>query len=141
MCKWTVACLILFSVGCYAAEPAIAVVVNENSAISTLSKNEIVDLYMGRFNRFANGQTATVIDHTDNSTLRESFYQRLVNRNSAQIAAYWARIRFSARAVPPQQLTEPEIRLQLQQVPGAIAYLPVDHVTKGLKVVFVLPAD
>lgn len=102
----------------------IVVVVNSNNALTTLSRKQIIDLYMGRTSYFPNGEKALRMDQPINSQTRKNFYQGLVSKSVAEIKSYWARLLFTGRAKPPEEMESAlDILLALQDNKNAIAYL------------------
>ena len=75
------------------------------------------------------------------SPVRAQFYRALVNKEPAEINAYWARLVFAGRTSPPIQAeTAEDILKVLRANPGGIAYLERSRVTSREKIVFELPA-
>lgn len=115
-------CLMLAGTGTGAASAEIAVVVNPDSGIERMSRDDVVNIYMGRYQGLPSGATAFPVDL---QPLKPDFYRRLVGRTMPEINSYWARLVFSGRASPPRQLSDP---LTVQEVvannKGAIGYLP-----------------
>ncbi len=113
------------------------VVVSEGSRVESLTKGEVVDLFMGRYVTFPNGDKARVFDLASKSKTKGQFYKLLVNRTEAQVNAYWARLLFSGRSVPPEEADSPEALItQIQQTDLAIGYISSQDLTEGLKVVY-----
>lgn len=120
-----------------AAEPLV-VVVNPDSGIETLSRNDVVNIFLGRFRQFPSGMTAQPID-LPMSPVRTQFYRALVNKEPAEINAYWARLIFSGRTSPPvQSETQEDAVKTLRANPGGIAYMERSKVTSREKIVFEL---
>lgn len=63
---------------------------------------------MGRYLTFPDGETSKPIDLPAQSTLKNDFYLKLVNKDEQKINAYWARLLFSGRANPPSPSTSVE---------------------------------
>ena len=84
----------------------ILVVVNAANPVQQLSKRELVDMYMGRNIHFSDGSVALRLDQQPDSEDRKIFYQKLVNKNVAQVNAYWARLLFTGRTRPPKTMNE-----------------------------------
>ena len=115
----------------------LVVVVNKNSAINTLSKREVIDIYMGRYLTFPDGEVAQPFDLPAQSTLKSDFYLQLVNKNEQKIDAYWARLLFSGRANPPSPSTSVEDVLnKIAASQFAIGYIPHSQITNAVKVVY-----
>ncbi|MDG6097606.1 hypothetical protein EXU34_09130 [Alteromonas sp. ZYF713] len=131
--------LFAFSDGVSASEAALAVVVAKTSKIGSISKRELVDVYMGRFDVLESGHKVQPIDYENGSELRSLFYRSLVNKSERQINAYWSRLIFSGRAKPPVQFASPEESLSfLLDNPSALSYIPINRVSEEMKIVLVL---
>lgn len=68
--------------------------------IETLSRTDVINIFMGRFRQLPSGATAQPID-IPVSPVRAQFYRVLVNKEPAEMNAYWARLVFARRTVPP----------------------------------------
>jgi ABC-type phosphate transport system substrate-binding protein len=113
------------------------VVVNKNNSIESLSKREVIDIYMGRYLTFPDGEAAKPVDLPAQSKMKNDFYLQLVNQNEQKINAYWARLLFSGRAKPPETTKSIEDAInKLQQSQYSIGYLPADQLTDQVKVVY-----
>jgi ABC-type phosphate transport system substrate-binding protein len=129
-----------------AAQPAaandaanIVVIVNPQSGVDKLSKDEIIDIYLGRYRKLPGGRVALPIDVSESSKERARFYQLLVKKSSAEMSSYWARLVFSGQTSPPFQVPDAKTALELvQSSPNAIAYVDRAAVTPNVKVVFEL---
>lgn len=113
------------------------VVVNKDNKIKTLSKREVIDIYMGRYLTFPDGANAQPLDLPAQSSLKNDFYLKLVNQDERKINAYWARLLFSGRAKPPEAASSVHDALQtLQKSEFSIAYIPETELTDAVKVVY-----
>jgi hypothetical protein len=121
-----------------AAAETLVVVVNPASATEALSRNEVINIFLGRFRQFPSGMSAQPIDQPV-SPIRAQFYRALVNKEPAEINAYWARLVFSGRTSPPIQTEHPEeVTNALHANAGGIAYLERSKVSNREKIVFEL---
>ena len=128
-------CLLFMSF--YAKSTEFVVVVNKSNAINALSKREIIDIYMGRYLTFPDGETSKPLDLPAQSTLKNDFYLKLVNKDEQKINAYWARLLFSGRAKPPTPSTSVEDAInKIAASQFAIGYIPLSQVTDEVKVVY-----
>ena len=111
------------------------VIVNAGSHVGSLTRNQVIDIFMGRFRELPNGATALPIDVAD-VAVRQAFYQRLVHQDLAEIGSYWARLVFSGEASPPFRAPDTRTALKLVATnPDAIAYCYRSAVTGRVKVV------
>ena len=129
--------LCLLFVSFYAKSTEFVVVVNKSNAINTLSKREIIDIYMGRYLTFPDGETSKPLDLPAQSALKNDFYLKLVNKDEQKINAYWARLLFSGRAKPPTPSASVEDAInKIAASQFAIGYIPLSQVTDAVKVVY-----
>jgi hypothetical protein len=70
------------------AADGIVIVVNQAAGIETLSRTDVINIFMGRFRQLPSGATAQPIDMPV-SPVRAQFYRVLVNKEPAEINAYW----------------------------------------------------
>lgn len=129
------ACLGLLGVlvGASAHAGGIVVVAHADSAIGTLSREQVTHIFLGRMKRLPNGVPVTAVEV---EALRERFYKRLINRDMAEINAYWARLRFSGRTQPPQRLESSEAALAAVLADrNAVAHLESDALDPRVKIV------
>lgn len=118
----------------------ILVIVHPDNPADRLTRDQVVDLYMGRRADFPDGLPARPIDLDAGSPLRASYYQRLVGKTVAQVNAYWARLLFTGRMTPPPSLPDSErVIAAVQKNPGAIGYIDSRNLDDRVKVVFQLP--
>jgi len=122
------------------AWPAVAadwvVVANPKAGITRLTQDEVTNIYLGRYRRLASGLTAEPIDQPADSALRGRFYRQLVDKNLAEINAYWSRLVFSGKTRPPRVASSSEEALQRVLLhPDALAY--VDRGTVDARVIVV----
>jgi ABC-type phosphate transport system substrate-binding protein len=118
---------------------SIVVVVNPQSGVEKLSKDEIIDIFLGRYRKLPGGRVALPIDVAEASNERARFYQLLVKKSPTEMSSYWARLVFSGQTSPPFQVPDAKTALELvQSSPNAIAYIDRSAVTAQVKVVFEL---
>ncbi|WP_218310784.1 hypothetical protein [Alteromonas antoniana] len=139
--SWLMVCILLClssaTVSQAAQDEPLVVVVNQASGVDTLTKKEVVDIFMGRYNRFPNGQVAYPVDLPQGSSGKSHFYMQLVNQSERKIQSYWSRLLFSGRAKPPEASESlPDVVNYVVSNEEAIAYLPRTLITSEMKIVF-----
>ena len=128
--------LLIFSMPLVAKEE-IVVVVHPDNPISSMSKSQVIDLFMGKYVAFPNGEKAIPIDIEKPDDLKKNFYEQLVGLPLSRVNAYWSRIKFSGRARPPIGKNDYHDAINfLNSTPNAIMYIPKDQLTDTAKVVF-----
>ena len=121
------------------AENSIAVVVHSDSAVQSLSKAEVIDLFMGRFTETSDGEVLIPLDYKSELNLKGEFYQTLVNRSLRQVNSYWSRLLFSGRAKAQVQVNSVANLGELfNGNQHYIAYVPMNAVSEEMKIVLVL---
>ncbi len=115
----------------------LVVIANPNCGVEKLSKDEVINIYMGRNRKLSSGITASPIDLANPVAEKSAFYSMLVNKELAEINSYWARLMFSGQGAPPRQAESAEEVLSLVTSNlGAIAYLERRNVDKRVKIIF-----
>ncbi|EGV29682.1 hypothetical protein ThidrDRAFT_3126 [Thiorhodococcus drewsii AZ1] len=122
-----------------ANETSLVVAIHVSAGVETLTRDQVINIFLGRFRQLPNGHLAIPIDQDSDHPIRAEFYRRLVGKNPAEIHAYWARLIFSGKTTPPREAESEEQIIQwLMTEPGAIGYLPADRLREPLKAVFTL---
>jgi ABC-type phosphate transport system substrate-binding protein len=115
---------------------SIVVIVNPSSGVEKLTRDEVIDIFLGRYRKLPSGRVAMPIDVTEEGTQRARFYQLLVKKSPAEMSSYWARLVFSGTTSPPFQVPDTQTALDLVgSNPNAIAYVDRAAVTPKVKVV------
>ncbi len=122
--------LLLFFLFSLQVRAELAVIGNLNSPVTSLSKQEVQDIFMGRTRSLPNGNFALPLDFQE---LRADFYTKLTARPIEQINAYWARIMFSGQGSPPMTLPDEQAVLKtVSENKGALAYVDSKRVNPKL---------
>ena len=114
----------------------VVAVVSARSTVTTLSKSQVADLFLGRANRFPNGVRAIPIDQVDGSVVHDEFYAKFADKTAAQLKAYWSKIIFTGRGQPPPAVSNSvEMKRRLIENPAAIGYMEQNLVDSSIRVV------
>ncbi len=114
----------------------VVVVVSSQNPIETLSPGQIADIYLGRMNRFPNGNPVEPIDLSESSPTRSEFYSRYLGRSQSQIKAHWSKLIFTGRGQPPPTVSSGDAMAEsVAKSPNAIGYLSPDFLNGRLRVV------
>jgi len=121
------------------AHADLVVIAHPKSGIEQLTHEQVVNIFLGRFRQYPSGVTAEPIDQPPDSAEKAAFYQKLVNKELAEINAYWARLVFSGRTLPPRQAANAGEVLELVASSlGAIGYVERPKGESKVKIVFEL---
>jgi hypothetical protein len=120
------------------AHAGLVVVCGTDSPIKQLSPEQAKRLYLGQVTALSDGTPASVVDLPVGPT-RDSFYLALTGKNPSQIRAYWSRLVFSGRALPPREAGSiAELRTMLRENRNLVGYLKDSEVDAGLKVLLIV---
>jgi ABC-type phosphate transport system substrate-binding protein len=132
---WCVLLGLALSLSLGPATADVVAVVSSTSMITTLSKTQVADIFLGKVSRFPNGTPAIAIDHAEGSPARDEFYATYAGKSPAQIKSHWAKIIFTGRGQPPKALSDDsEIKKLTAANPQAISYLERSAVDSSVKV-------
>ncbi|MBR7781943.1 hypothetical protein [Undibacterium luofuense] len=121
------------------ASAELVVVVSAGSGIEKLSRDEVVDLFMGRTRKLPNGALAITVDLSNANPEKAMFYQQLIGRELAEVNSYWARLRFSGQGMPPIQAENSDELIRLiADNKSAIGYIERKKLDRRLKPVYIL---
>jgi ABC-type phosphate transport system substrate-binding protein len=122
-----------------AAVAGVVVVVNPKSGVERLSRDDVINIFMGRYRKLPSGQAAIPVDLPAAESVKAEFYHLLVGKDMDQIAAYWSRLVFTGRTAPPRQAESVEnLIAYIAANPGAVGYLDSSDVDRRMKVVLEL---
>lgn len=121
--------------GTRAASADVVAVVSSKSSVTALSKNQIVDIFLGKTSHFPDGDQAVPIDQVEGSAARDEFYARFSGKSAAQIKAHWSKIIFTGRGQPPKEVSSSiEVKNQVAQNPKSIGYIERSLVDGSVRV-------
>lgn len=119
----------------------VVVIVNQKIGVNKMSRDEVINVFLGRSRQLASGVTALPLDLPGSSAERAQFYQLLTGKSINEINAYWARLIFSGRASPPTQVRNQEEAVQMViDNRSAVAYVARNKVSSSAIIVFELTA-
>ncbi|MEW5904818.1 MAG: hypothetical protein AB1722_10810 [Pseudomonadota bacterium] len=115
----------------------LVLVASADSGIPLLSHDQVVNIFLGRYRKLPDGATAEPLDIDGDSPERREFYERLLGKPLAEINAYWARLVFSGRTLPPEELpTQRAVLARVIHDPVAIGYVERANLNAQVKVVY-----
>lgn len=115
----------------------LVVIVNARSGVAVMTRNEIVNIFFGRYREFFNGVEAQPVDLVDTHSDRARFYKGLVGKDLSDVNAYWSRQMFSGRMQPPVKVNTPdEILKWVASHPGGIGFVELAKADARVRVVY-----
>jgi hypothetical protein len=115
----------------------LVVIVNARSGVAVMTRNEIVNIFFGRYREFFNGVEVQPVDLADSHPDRARFYKGLVGKDLSDVNAYWSRQMFSGRMQPPVKVNTPdEILKWVASHPGGIGFVELAKADARVRVVY-----
>lgn len=113
----------------------VVVVVGAKNPLSSLSKEQASDLFLGKSTSFPGGGTATPLDLPESNPAREEFYSKATGKSAAQAKSYWAKLSFTGKGTPPKEASSSaDIKKQVAENSGLIGYIEKSAVDASVKV-------
>jgi ABC-type phosphate transport system substrate-binding protein len=114
----------------------VVAVVSSKSPVTALTKNQVVDIFLGKTSRFPDGEQAVPIDQVEGSVARDEFYTKFTGKSAAQIKAHWSKIIFTGRGQPPKEVpNSAEVKKLVVQNPRTIGYIERSLVDGTVRVI------
>lgn len=113
----------------------LVVVINAESPIERISREELIGIYMGRY-LTKSGQVN--LSPLDNERYIEDFYALMIEKTLPQVNSYWARLKFTGRDYqrPQKQSDTESVLLAVLKDTHSISYIPADQVNSSVKVIY-----
>ncbi|GAB5381301.1 MAG: hypothetical protein Alis3KO_31720 [Aliiglaciecola sp.] len=111
------------------------VVVVHPSNSSELSAKQVQRIFLGKEKKFSNGTAVNPINQTSNAA-RNDFDSNVLGRSSTQVAAYWSKLVFTGKGIPPKEVNgDAEVVAAVAADPSAIGYVDSAAVTGDVKAI------
>lgn len=115
----------------------LVVITNAASGVQQLTRDDVVNIFMGRYKKLPSGINALPLDHAGE---KAAFYRALLGKELPEIRSYWARLLFSGQSAPPHQFDSAEEVIEIVvNNKGAIGYVNRKSVDDRVVVVLELP--
>jgi ABC-type phosphate transport system substrate-binding protein len=113
----------------------VVAVVSSKNPVTSLSKSQVADIFLGKTARFPDGTLAVPIDQEESSPARDEFYATFTGKSPAQIKSHWTKIIFTGRGQPPKAVSNStEVSRLIAANPQAIGYIERSAVDSSVKV-------
>jgi ABC-type phosphate transport system substrate-binding protein len=114
----------------HGAQADVVVIVNAKSATSTLSADQVAQIYLGKSN------SLKPLDSGEKAT-RGEFYSKVTAKDEAQVKAIWSKLVFTGKATPPKEVsTSADVVKAVGADANAIGYVDKAAVNSTVKVVY-----
>nr|WP_315484787.1 hypothetical protein [uncultured Undibacterium sp.] len=117
------------------ANAQIVMVVGAKSTATSVNKEQAAALFLGKSSQLPGAGTPVLVDQSETSELRKTFYNKVADKTPAQVKAILARLVFSGKASPPKEvLSSADVKKMLASNPDAVGYIEKSAVDTSVKV-------
>ncbi len=96
-------------------------------------------LWLGKTRKLSGVGKVVILDQAKNSSIKDEFYKHVTNKTSAQAKAYWAKIVFTGKALPPKSLSsDQEVIDYVKSNDNVIGYIDSASVNDSIKVLYTI---
>jgi len=100
------------------------VIVNADNPLTTISKAQLSKLLLKKEMKWENGKDVLPVDLKENSKTREEFSTQIHGRPVSAIRAFWQKMIFSGRQIPPPEKESDQAVIDyVAEHPGAVGYI------------------
>jgi ABC-type phosphate transport system substrate-binding protein len=122
------------------AADSFTVIVNAANPVAVLPAAEVSRMFLKRSPHWQNGTRVNAVDLPEDAAARDAFSRAVHGKSASAIKAYWQKMIFSGREVPPPEKATAEVIAFVRGDIGAIAYVPAGTVLgDGVKALKVTP--
>lgn len=123
-----------------AQDEELAVVVNPDNSVRSLSSAEVEAIFAARKRYWGGGRNVVAFNYAPKHSLRIAFDRAVLRMGPDEVSKFWINQRIRGRASPPRQVPSPKLMLRVvERLEGAIGYVPLDMARRGdVKIVAVV---
>jgi ABC-type phosphate transport system substrate-binding protein len=123
-----------------AAPGAFRIIVNATNPVTEMHRAEVRDLFLKRRGNWTPELLALPVDLSPKLDVRGAFSKEILELSTTAVTTYWMQEIFAGRTEPPSVMSSVSAVLAyVAATPGAIAYIPIDTPTSGVRVVRITP--
>ncbi|XPF94742.1 phosphate ABC transporter substrate-binding protein [Colwellia sp. RE-S-Sl-9] len=114
----------------------VAIIVHPSNNAS-LDEETIAKIFLGKYKKYPDGGQAIPVDLTQGASARTSFVDTVLKKSDSQMKAYWSKLLFTGKGVPPKEVdTDAEVIDLVANNPSIIGYIDSSAVNDSVKVVY-----
>jgi ABC-type phosphate transport system substrate-binding protein len=116
--------------------PVYRLIVNASNPETAVERRFVEDAFLKKIKTWPGGEVIRPVDLAPSAAARRSFTEEVLRRSMEAVRAYWQRLIFSGRDVPPPELdNDAEVVSYVKRYAGAIGYVSVGAALGGTKAV------
>lgn len=117
----------------------IAIIVHPSASFTSLTEDQVSRIFLGKTKIFPTGDRAVPINQTSGDEITDKFNLKICKKNESQYRAYWSRLIFTGREIPPKNAgSDKEVIEQVANTPGYVGYIDTAMVNDRIKVVLTI---
>jgi ABC-type phosphate transport system substrate-binding protein len=103
---------------------------------NALDAKTVQRIFLGKEKKFADGSETIAVNQLADSQVRQDFDQNQLGRSTSQVSAYWSKLVFTGKGIPPKEVAnDAEVIALVSENPNVIGYVSAASVTDAVKVV------
>ena len=111
-------------------------VIVHKSNTDEMSADHLKMIFLGKLKGFPTAGKAVPLDLPEGNAVRASFLKNVAKKSQAQFTAYWAKLMFTGKGVPPKVVdTEADMIALVAKNPSIVGYVDSANVTADVRVV------
>jgi ABC-type phosphate transport system substrate-binding protein len=127
---WTATCCALALLAMQTARADVVVIVSSKSTQSTMTADEISQIFLGKSKALKPVETA-------GAPIRSQFYSKVAGKDESQVKAIWSKLVFTGKATAPKELpSSADVVKAVASDPNSIGYVDKSAIDPSVKVVF-----
>jgi len=112
-----------------------SIIVSKKISVTEISSQQIRDLYLMKRHSVGN-QKLIPLNLLGQDASRIAFENEILKMNRDRLNTYWVKQHFQGITPPITQPSHESIKAFVQNVEGAIGYIPSSHVDSSVKVIY-----
>jgi len=137
---WLSVLFLMAAIAAPTAKADIVVIANKLLPVTTMSRDEIYRIYLGKTKFLPNGAKVVPIDQKQGTLARSQFYDSIIHKSETQIKSYWSRIIFTGQGNPPlQQDDDVAVKNLVAEDANCLGYIDKSLVDSSVKIIYSQP--
>ena len=117
----------------------VVVIVNPNSSVSEIDDTWLGAIFLGKRKDFPDGSSAVPVEQKPGTSARDEFNEKIINKEEAELRAYWAQRIFSGKGQPNTIVSgDADVKKLVSENPAMIGYIDASKVDETVKVILKL---
>ncbi len=118
----------------------IVIIANPAAGASELNAKTAKKLFLGKTKSVPGMSGVTLIGQVDDSPTKAEFTKKITKKKLSKYKAYWSKMIFSGKAVPPKELAnDAEVKAYVASHADAVGYIEAGNVDDSVKVLLSAP--